>query len=199
MQQKVYTKNHIITVFGIKGYGKSYYIKHVLLPKAQFQKRIIIDFTGEYAPYGEVFTTPQSAIAYIITKRNQEIQEHKNVNYSAVCQFRDMEDYKLMFAAIVELDNYTLVLDEIFMFIGVNRYDENLYNLYNLSRHSNANLIAASRRPAQVGRIVTSQSDKVIVFRLKEPADLEYIAKFSSKETAQAVSRLPKEKYITIT
>lgn len=60
--------------------------------------------------------------------------------------------------------------------------------LINQGRHVQVSLECSSRRPAQVPRELTSQSHRFVIFKMTEPADLDYLEKYIGKD---ARNRLP--------
>jgi hypothetical protein len=60
--------------------------------------------------------------------------------------------------------------------------------LINQGRHVQVSLECSSRRPAQVPRELTSQAHRFVIFKMTEPADLDYLEKYIGKD---ARNRLP--------
>jgi hypothetical protein len=54
------------------------------------------------------------------------------------------------------------------------------------------NVIAASRRAADVPRLITSQADVIYTFNQSEPRDISYLAEFAGKDFAEETRTLPR-------
>ena len=168
--------------------GKSYYIKHNLLKK--YQNKIIFDFEDEYSSYGIKVTSPYEAINLLHTKTLAQ------VNYSIVLAFNHVSDYYIFLQGLDNYRDFTVVLDESYRLMATNRENEIMLNFYAAGRHRNICLIAASQRPAQISKLVTSQSNKIIFFRLHEPNDLKYVRSLAGKDFMKTVASLGRTKHI---
>lgn len=87
--------------------------------------------------------------------------------------------------------NLTLILDEVDQYSSPTSVPNELQRNINLGRHQGLDIIASSRRPASVPRLLTSQASKLIAFQTNEPRDLAYIEEYCGKDFAEAVRTLP--------
>jgi len=176
-------KNFIITVFGNKGYGKSYLIKKFFIPK--MKNVIIFDTLDEYDSKKILKIDNVETLVNFLYKCNRN-----NVKYKIRLCYTNFDDYELTFKVLRYFQKFTLILDEIYQFANSRYIDSNLNDFFNLGRHSGINIVAMSRRPFQINRMVTSQSDLIICFKLKETRDLKYISDFATETIAEQTQAL---------
>lgn len=69
-------------------------------------------------------------------------------------------------------------------------------NLFQRGRHYRVSVLAATQRPRDVHRVVTSQADALWVFRQHELRDLEYISRVTSESVASVVRELPEYAHV---
>jgi hypothetical protein len=67
-----------------------------------------------------------------------------------------------------------------------------MFNAFARGRHSGLSLLCATQRPAQCGRMVTSQSQYIITFNMSEPGDLKWLERAGGRAFADAARRLGK-------
>jgi len=72
-----------------------------------------------------------------------------------------------------------------------------LADLVARGRHEGIELVAVSRRPAEVSRLITSQAEHFYVFRTQEPRDVAYLRSYIGETAAAAVQQLPKFHYVS--
>jgi len=63
-------------------------------------------------------------------------------------------------------------------------------------RHAGIELIAVSRRPAEVSRLITSQAEFFYVFRTQEPRDVTYLRSYIGESAAAATQQLDAFHYV---
>lgn len=160
--------NSIICVFGKRGSGKSHFVKNEIIPEIEGDY-IVFDPLGEYKD-GIVIETYDDFEDYIKFCR----RERKRIK--AVLRFESDEEYSNVFR-LYKLGNIVFVVEEIDFHCSANSIDPHLAKMIKYGRHYNCGLIAVSRRPAEVNRLITSQAHKIIVFQITEPSDLDYLKK----------------------
>lgn len=181
-------KNDVISVFGKKGYGKTTFIKKYLLPK--YQKKIILDTMEEYHNDKSLVTGSALETVEIVEYMLEQEKDFTIVQQSS------FNEYEQLLDVVIQIPELTLVIDEIDKFGEPNSIHPALKELYNTARHYQINLIGASRRPNQVNRIITSQSDLIIIFHTSEPSDLIYYKHYISKEIIERIRNLKKYEYL---
>lgn len=179
----------IRTVFGRRGSGKTTLIKNRI---RESPRVAAFDITGEYCEIGEVANT---AMMFV------EALEQRAEKPFRVVFYPDGEpDWNLAFdyflRACWAARNLLIVADEIDQLASPTQVPPTLYRNLNMGRHRGLDLIAASRRPANVPRLLTSQSDEIIIFNCSEPNDVKYIQDFAGKQFALACQSLPIHHYL---
>ena len=133
----------------------------------KFCKVIILDNLAEYE--GIIVTSFEAAKSFF--------ENIKNKKFNLVLRFQTDEDLNETLNYIFKNGNICLVAEEV-DFIS-NAYGNNKYfeKILKYGRHKKIDLIAISRRPAEVSRLLTSQSDEIISFRQNEERDLDFLEK----------------------
>lgn len=68
--------------------------------------------------------------------------------------------------------------------------------LINQGRHVQVSLMGSSRRPAQVPRELTSQCHRFVIFKMTEPADLDYLQDYIGRDARQKLPTLHDYKFV---
>ncbi len=71
-----------------------------------------------------------------------------------------------------------------------------LKNLPNKCRHIGIEIVAVSRRPAEVSHYLTGNADELNIFHSHEPRDLQYFRQFISREAVDELGHLQKFEFI---
>lgn len=162
-------KNTITTVLGKKGSGKSFFTKKVLIPL--FPRLIIIDPLDEY----NYFYAYDLKTVVEVTKANWA---SKKKQFRIV--YRPLDEHEdLFFKFVYGLSDITVLIEEVDGYSNGKVIDPYLERLYKYGRHKNINLICISRRPAEIGRLLTAQSDIIISFLQTEKRDIDYFKNFT--------------------
>lgn len=176
------------TVFGRRGSGKTNLIRTTFLPL--LPRYLIWDINGEYGQHGVPFSDPVELIDRLARQGDQPFH----------FVYTPQHDVEREFAWLLQgawlTRSLCLVLDEIDMISTPTSIPEALFRVLNLGRHRSIDIIAASRRPAQVPRLLTSQSDFVDCFNSQEPRDLTYLSDYCGKDFALACKSLPEFHYL---
>lgn len=182
-------QNDIITVLGQKGYGKTTFLKKILIP--EYERVIILDTMHEY------HDLPGSVVSEsgIETVEIMEMFSENEKGQYIIVQQSNFSEYNKILDVITDFRDITLVIDEVDKFAEPNSIHPSLKELYNTARHYEIDLIAASRRPNQVNRIITSQTDLFIIFHTHEPNDLVYYKNFISRQVIEPVKSLGRFEY----
>jgi DNA helicase HerA-like ATPase len=172
----------IIYVCGKKGYGKTELTKTKIIPK--YNRVVILDSLGFEYPFLSSNT---------ISEFGENIE--KNVQRdNFVLTYNPLDNHEAEFFKIcLVLSDCLIVIEEADLFCTTAQIDDSLNRLIRYGRHRNLDLVLISRRPAEVHRNVTAQSDIIISFRQTEPRDLEYFKKIS--ENWESLKELKKWKY----
>lgn len=94
--------------------------------------------------------------------------------------------------AIADSTGFTILIDEADRYEQSHQFEDAIH----YSRHCRINIVANTRRYANMPRLLTSQADTMCIFQTHEPADLEYIRKLGGKEFCETIRNLPLYRYI---
>ncbi|MDR1976456.1 MAG: hypothetical protein LBQ18_05640 [Campylobacteraceae bacterium] len=94
------------------------------------------------------------------------------------------------------IDNYiyraSICIDEVDMFFNASSTSKNyIYRLIHYGRHKEIDIFSTSRRPANISRNVTSQTDIFYFSQIKEPFDLKYFRDIAGDKYLEKVQSLP--------
>lgn len=95
----------------------------------------------------------------------------------------------------IRLRDCVLVVDELDAVCkggGTQIREQHLRQIVEYGRHLEVTLIGGARRAAAVHRSITAGADKMYIFRLTEPNDLDYIKDYCGADFAEQVRQLPK-------
>ena len=174
-------------IFGVSGSGKSYLTKKLCL---NYSRLIIIDPLEEYSnkdnPISVLCKDFVSLLIYV--RDNSEKFRVSLIDNS-------LEMSEKIFKLAWELGNITIVIEEVDMICSPSFIGAEFANVIKRGRHKQVNIIANSRRPSEVNRLLTSQASEIYVFKLNEPTDVKYISNFSSKESENIIANLDDYNY----
>lgn len=176
-------RNQIITIISRKGAGKSVMMQYLTLlnPKSCF----IFDPTGSLEPFKnrvifdyEIYG--DSGFKKLCNKIGTRLYYQK-----IDIVIRNCENVENILEIIYyNMQGVAIVIDEIDLCYKPFISNESiLYKLCNFGRHKEIDLIGVARRPANVPRALTSQSDFIFLgIHNKEPRDESYLKEFISKQ-----------------
>lgn len=175
----------ITVVLGRRGCGKTTLIKGLVA----IQPRLLIfDTLAEYQSSGRVFRSFVPMLTYV--------QSRQYIQFRAVFQPVETQDLEQSFSDFMRLcwivGNCIIVVDEIDQVASPVSIPNELAKNLRYGRHRKLFVIAASRRAADVPRLITSQADELISFNQTEPRDIAYIEAFAGKDFAYRTMTLPR-------
>lgn len=180
-------KSKIISVFGVKGSGKTNWIKYYIYhhPELRF---LIVDHHLEYELNDKT----------ILIRSVADLASHEDTNFSRYNQvlLRGKINYEEFWKFAATCRRWVIVFDEIDKCCSSSWLPEGLYDICQFGRHLQVDLIGGARRPANVHRDVTSQSDEIIVHKIREPRDLKYIHDFCGEFAARRAPTLAVGEFI---
>lgn len=189
--------NKITTIIGHKGHGKTTLTEMIMI---RYNKpTIIIDprFQYQTSSNRRLAFTSVSAFKKWITKREN---------------YRLFIDYKLEIVVNAFIDTFqeaaeiiykmkkiVFVVDEIDMFFDTRATNKNkMYDFVHYGRHNEIDIITTSRRPANISRNLTSQTDIFYFSKLREPMDKKYIKDSVGMEFVSTVENLERYSFLKI-
>lgn len=88
------------------------------------------------------------------------------------------------------VENVCLIVEEVDTYATPNVIPFELKRLLKVGRHFGVSMLFVSRRPAEIHRLITSQSQRFICFRMIEPNDVRYMTSIIG-EAARELPDLP--------
>lgn len=163
--------SQVVCIFGRRGSGKSTLARSLV---AGCTRLIVFNTLGEaeHNDLGLVFTEPQKLFDYV----------SRSVQFRAVADFQDDTLFPWTVKLAEAVENCTLMVDELDRHANPRQIPPELDNCVRYGRHWGVSLLAISRRPAEIPRIVTSQAEVIHTFRLNEPRDVQYVRQFVGDE-----------------
>jgi len=180
-------KNKITIILGKKGQGKTTKAKELIKGR---ERLIILDTLGEYQEEPIQLENLTTLKIYL----SQKTPFRFRIAYKY-----EEEDIEDIFSVLYKIEQYTLVLEEVDNYSSANFCPVDLRKIIRYGRHKGINVIATSRRPASVNRLLSSQADDMYIYRFTEPRDITYIRELTNKETSEKVKSLPDHKSIYLT
>lgn len=176
----------IALVLGRRGYGKTTYIKKALIPASG--RVLIFDTLGEYSDVARP--------SYTVVDFLSSVERHQGGYFRLSLVPLDAGDdpsiaFDLFVRTLWALGDCTGVVDEIDAVSSPTSVPGSLARSIRYGRHRSVSLVAASRRAAEVPRLLTSQADLIVSFNQSEPNDLDYLKRYVGAEFAASVSQLP--------
>lgn len=162
-QKRQHSNNEIITVLGQRGSGKSSWVKKHIPNVPRF---ILWDTLGEYTSF-EQFENLQDLFNYV----------HKNQGgpFQAVYNSIENEDFERVCQIVGAVENCCFIIEEVDTYATPTQCPYELMKLLKIGRHYNISMIFVSRRPAEIHRMITSQSQRFILCKIIEPNDVRYL------------------------
>lgn len=176
------TQNLVISVFGRKGSGKSTLVKEIV---DEHPRVIVFDTMGEYATKKyKPFDSFELAAAEL-----GRVQHARR--FRVVIQLVEEEDALAAMRVAYDVPNCLVVVEETSFYCSPSYLPPELAKFVRYGRHREISQIYVSRRPAEIHRDLTAQSDLIVSFTQHEPADVEYLRKVMGPE-ADRLPALPK-------
>ena len=177
-----------VTAFGRRGSGKTLWLWRQWF--ARCPRLLIVDSTGEWKTK---LPHAVSTIGFDATIRG--LQAMASVPEWTMTCYLDREEVIQLSKLLVPMGKQdrsfpVLVggmawcLDEVHRYVNPRRPTQ-LTDVWLVGRHSGLSMLAASQRPSNVSKDVTSQSDVVAIFALHEPNDVSYFTELMGREKAE--------------
>lgn len=167
-----------VFIAGISGSGKTTGAWTWYLSKAP--RVLIVDQVGEWT--GRVYETANTLPELFAAINSARKEKKWVVSYSNMDnRLHDLIRWLLPLpnvdrSPVLAMGGMVLMLDEVDLIAPTGGAPEVIRNLYRRSRHVSLSIVSATQRPANVLREVSAQSTQVLVYRLTEPRDRDYIA-----------------------
>ncbi len=182
-------QNLIIGIPGMKGYGKSTYLKELVEDESSL---VIVDTLGEHKDW-----CPECPGESIREQVEMLAEPPEEFRWSFMLNPSDSESHlDYLCKAAYRAGGMTFVLEEADYFSSANRDCEGMELLIRYGRHRGINLVWLCRNVVEVSRRLSSQTDVYVMFRTAEPLYIEKLAKRLSPELALEIQSLPRFHYL---
>jgi len=183
-------QNQIITIMGQKGSGKTTLAMEIIESR---ERVLVIDPSGEYEDMkgAQVALGAEDASQALI-----ELKEKPRFLLVASDLLDDEETMGLL-AVAFEVPRLLVVIDETSLYCDPHSIPEEITRMIRYGRKREIDIIFIARRPSEIHRELTAQSDLVVTFKQMEPIDVTYLRARAGKE-AEEVQRLPPWKVFII-
>lgn len=135
------------------------------------------------------FTSSRDLLKHLIKTGGANIKEPLFISIF------EKEDFSILCKTAIEHQNLCLILDEVDMFDSPHSQDREFKKLIHYGRHYKVDLVTTSRRPHNVSRDLTSQTEMFYVFKVIEERDLKYFEALDGRLPAQ-IQPLQKFEYL---
>jgi len=190
-------QNKIYSIIGHKGYGKTKLTE--ILITLNNKPTIIADPRYQYEPkeYRRFFKSVGHFRKYILNNHNR--REFYRAKLELVINGLDEDTFDELSQIIYKMKNISFLVDEIDMFAPPTMTRKAyFYKLIHYGRHAQIDIFTTSRRPANISRNLTSQTDIFLFSRVREPNDKNYIAHYIGKEHVKTAESLEKFSFLLI-
>ncbi len=165
------TQNSIITLIGHKGHGKTAFSEKLIIHLNK--PTIIADPRGQYNPdvARRLHFTSVGLFRKWISSNYRDFIAYK---LECIVNCYD-DDFEELTNLVSKMKKVTFLIDEVDMFFDT-RADKKhpLYKLVHYGRHNEIDIVSTSRRPANISRNLTSQTDTFYLSKITEPVDTKY-------------------------
>lgn len=190
-------QNKIYTIIGHKGYGKTKLTE--ILITLNDKPCIIADPRYQYEPkeYRRFFKNVGHFRKYILNNNNR--REFYRCKLELVVNGLNEDSFEELAALIYKMKNISFLVDEVDMFAPPTmNYKKSFYKLIHYGRHLQIDIFTTSRRPANISRNLTSQTDVTIFSKVREPNDKKYLKAFIGERYVKVAQSLPKFSFLVI-
>ncbi len=180
-----FTKQSLrVWVCGQSGSGKSYWIKHELLPR--WDRVLVLDPMAEYGAHVEAIVDgPAAAKAWLV---HRGAGHHLTPFRLAVVTNSEADALKVLELAWT-LPSSLVVVEEVDQIAHPGYSPPELRQLIQRGRHRRISVVCSTQRPAATPVQLRSQADVLAAFRLTTPQDVEAV-KFAIQAHAEALYML---------
>lgn len=172
--------NTVLCVFGQKGSGKTELSKKIA---RAYDRVLILDTLGEYSEWAH-------PVVGLSDTFDSLVKFHERPSFRLAVRLDDIEDYFIVMRLAYEIPDMLLLVEEASFFCSPYNLPPELSQLIRYARHRRISQLYVSRRPAELSRDLTAQSDCIVTFRQHEPRDLAYLAQVAGEDVSR-VRTLP--------
>lgn len=172
-------------VFGKRGSGKSVLAKSLI----RYQNRYLIyDTLGEY--------TDGVTISDLDTLRRFWLKVYQR-NFRIVYQPLDPDaEFDAVCELVWECQDMTFLVEEIDQYCQLHRMSPEMKNIVQRGRHRHIELIGVTQRPANIDRLLTSQTKEMYILSMTEPRDIAYFKDAIGGNIEEKIVALDQYQYV---
>lgn len=164
--------NYILSVFGKKASGKSYFVEWWT---AGIKRLIIYDTMRQFSKNVYVINNMDDFINFV-----ELVKKNKLISFRVSLQFKN---YREMFPIankilVNNLKNFTYVIDEVHNYVHINSSEKYLDEMIVEGRHLKINLITISHRPAGLPLSLLMNADYLAIFETGLKRDKEFFQNY---------------------
>lgn len=175
----------IVTILGKRRHGKTTLARR-LVRERLYRNCLIVDLFNQFPEY------PLKSLEAVVAR----FRAGEMFFRPARLAIYEPEDFSLLCALVLAVRQCTLVVDEVDFFTSPTRSSRSFYRAIHYSSHFEIDLITTSRRPANIPRDLTSQTDLFYLFRMSEPRDVLYVKETLGTRASEGVRTLPPFRYL---
>jgi hypothetical protein len=192
--------NEVIAVFGIRGKGKTFFVRNALIPN--YRKVLIFD---QQISFPEDMVTQKEMKKYsgwkLIDDPRELINEmlkqtkKKNLHKRIKIVYRPNQDaikrdFNFVTEALFRIGHFMFIVDELHDFLTATQVPQAMSKIFRIGRHKGIGFCGITQRPAHVHNTFKAQVQKAFVFKLSLPPDRKYIEDWFGDQ-AEVVKTLP--------
>lgn len=171
-------QNLILTILGMKGSGKSTLAMEII---RQYPRVLIMDAMGEYDELRGAIVRegPEECIDAILAHQHDR-------RFLIDCMTLHEQDALDILAVAFEVRDQLIVLEEASLYCDPHSLPDEIARIVRYGRKRQIDLLVIARRPSEVNRELTAQSDVIVTFRQTEPLDIQYLRARMGPEAERA-------------
>lgn len=162
----------IRTIIGKRGSGKTTLAGKFITERTK--PVLIMDMLCQFET-GKRFCSVAAILDYIV------LAKKFNITDPLVLTNYEQKEFSLLCEIAIRHKDVMLVVDEVDFFDTPQCKDHVFKKVIHYGRHTKIDLVTTSRRPANISRDLTSQTDEFYIFRMHEKRDLDYFHELNSE------------------
>ncbi|PAF49852.1 hypothetical protein BKH41_00690 [Helicobacter sp. 12S02232-10] len=188
--------NTFHTIMGKKGYGKSSLCDILLI--LNNRPALILDTTNGFPPLGKnrlFFDDMEELNLYLQLHYKEFISKKQQL----ILQTRDPEQFEELCITAYKCSKISLFIDEVDFYCGASLSKKSaFYDIIHTGRHQEIDLYTASRRPANISRDLTSQTDIFYLTMTTENRDFDYIKQAFGEDVSDKIKTIKPFHFLVI-
>lgn len=172
-------------VFGKRGSGKSVLARSLIHNQNRY---LTYDTLGEYSDGVTICDLDTLRRFWLkVYQRNFRIVYQPldpDVEFDAVCEL------------VWECQDMTFLVEEIDQYCQQHRMSPEMKNIVQRGRHRNIELIGVTQRPANIDRLLTSQTKEMYILSMTEPRDIAYFKDAIGGDVEEKIAALEQYQYV---